>query len=347
MAQANKPVLVVFTGGTIGSKEIGGKLAPATFKTFQENFNQKVRPALDGVSILLIESGINKDSAEITHDDWNVLSKLVVHHHKESNAIVIAHGTDTMAITAAILSHMLSGKLSCPVVLTGSQLPLVHAKTDAVDNLIDACSVTQITQHKDVLVLFSGRFMLGRACTKIDSLQSDAFRSPNMPCVAKHKQWGWEHIYHEKLEKFKQHRELQVTETVALENTLLSDEEADDLGVFPFGHSRGLHDPSPLPAVVIITLFPGITKDFVMHACSDATGCILRAYGAGNAPQSVTEAVNELYEQFKIVLVVSQCLRGGARSDYEAGIDPVHHAYSLIVLINFVGTSGYLERHDH
>lgn len=47
----------------------------------------------------------------------------------------IVHGTDTMAYTASALSLMLLG-FRKPVILTGSQLPLLISRSDARQNLI-------------------------------------------------------------------------------------------------------------------------------------------------------------------------------------------------------------------
>lgn len=47
----------------------------------------------------------------------------------------VIHGTDTLAYTASALSLMLRG-FGKPIVLTGSQLPLIAPRTDARQNLL-------------------------------------------------------------------------------------------------------------------------------------------------------------------------------------------------------------------
>lgn len=54
--------------------------------------------------------------------------------HSGYDGIVVTHGTDTMAYTASILSFMLHN-IPIPIVLTGSQLPILHPLTDGVENL--------------------------------------------------------------------------------------------------------------------------------------------------------------------------------------------------------------------
>ncbi len=50
-------------------------------------------------------------------------------------------GTDTMAYTACALSLLLAG-FRKPIILTGSQLPLTQARSDARQNLVDSLTGT-------------------------------------------------------------------------------------------------------------------------------------------------------------------------------------------------------------
>ena len=51
--------------------------------------------------------------------------------------IVVSHGTDTMAYTAAALSYLIQGSPK-PIVLTGAQKPIWFDGTDSKRNLTDA-----------------------------------------------------------------------------------------------------------------------------------------------------------------------------------------------------------------
>jgi L-asparaginase len=59
-------------------------------------------------------------------------------------AIVIIHGTDTMAQTAAVLG---AAALSKTIVLTGAMIPYEIAHSDALFNLGFACGVAQTLPH--------------------------------------------------------------------------------------------------------------------------------------------------------------------------------------------------------
>ena len=68
-------------------------------------------------------------------------------------AIVIIHGTDTMAHTAAVLGN---AALSKTIVLTGAMIPYEIAQSDALFNLGFACGVAQILPP-GVYVAMNGR----------------------------------------------------------------------------------------------------------------------------------------------------------------------------------------------
>ena len=53
------------------------------------------------------------------------------------DSFVVLHGTDTIAYTASSLSFMLEN-LNKTVILTGSQIPILELKNDAVDNFLGA-----------------------------------------------------------------------------------------------------------------------------------------------------------------------------------------------------------------
>ena len=75
------------------------------------------------------------DSSEMLPSNWVDLSDLIQENYSTYDGFVILHGSDTMAYTASSLSFMLEN-LSKPVILTGSQIPILELKNDAVDNFL-------------------------------------------------------------------------------------------------------------------------------------------------------------------------------------------------------------------
>ena len=70
------------------------------------------------------------------------------------NRIVITHGTDTMAETAAVLGSELKGKT---VVLTGAMVPYTFGSSDGIFNLGTALAFAQ-TLAPGVYVAMNGRY---------------------------------------------------------------------------------------------------------------------------------------------------------------------------------------------
>jgi L-asparaginase len=92
------------------------------------------------------------DSLEMTDDD----RELVVHQCQacDETQIVITHGTDTMADTAAALAKRVTGKT---IVLTGAMVPYAFGSSDGLFNLGSALSLAQVLPH-GVYVAMNGRW---------------------------------------------------------------------------------------------------------------------------------------------------------------------------------------------
>ena len=88
-----------------------------------------------------------------------------------------------MAYTASTLSFMLEN-LNKTVVLTGSQIPIAELRNDAVDNLLGALLVAGPYLIPEVVLFFGNRLYRGNRATKEDSLNIQAFNSPNMEPLA-------------------------------------------------------------------------------------------------------------------------------------------------------------------
>jgi L-asparaginase len=87
-----------------------------------------------------------------------------------------------MAYTASALSFCLAN-LDKPVVLTGSQVPLMSIRSDARRNLINAIEVATMPIN-EVAVCFNDCVFRGNRTTKMSIGDFDAFASPNFPPLA-------------------------------------------------------------------------------------------------------------------------------------------------------------------
>ena len=111
----------------------------------------------------LLEMGRNKvpvaittlmliDSLEMTEKDrdW------IVHQCRQcaEDKIIITHGTDTMAETAAVLAKNIDNKT---IVLTGAMIPIKFGSSDGLFNLGGALAFVQ-TLPRGVYVAMNGRY---------------------------------------------------------------------------------------------------------------------------------------------------------------------------------------------
>lgn len=117
------------------------------------------------------------DSSNIQPEEWRVLARAAFDALNGSDGVVITHGTDTMAYSAAALSFMLHAPRG-PVVFTGSQLPLNHPLTDAATNLREAIEVAR-TAPPGVYVVFNHKIIHGARAVKLRTTSFDAFDSVN------------------------------------------------------------------------------------------------------------------------------------------------------------------------
>lgn len=122
------------------------------------------------------------DSSNMMTSDWVHISKTIEENYKKFDGFIVLHGTDTMAYTASALSFMLEN-LNKTVVVTGSQIPLLELKNDAVDNLLGSLLVAGHFNIPEVLIFFSNKLLRGNRSTKESTFEMSAFFSPNFPPI--------------------------------------------------------------------------------------------------------------------------------------------------------------------
>lgn len=141
-------ILIFITGGTFDKEynEITGQLY---FKdTHMKELLDKGRSKLP----VKIRTLMMIDSLEMTAAD----RELIVHQCNAAteNRIVITHGTDTMAETAAQLAGKVKNKT---IVLTGAMIPIKFGSSDGLFNLGSALAFVQALPH-GVYVAMNGRY---------------------------------------------------------------------------------------------------------------------------------------------------------------------------------------------
>ena len=140
-----KKILVVFTGGTIGSAAIDGTINTsnsASYKLlqlFQSRYLDSAAISFDSLQPIQILS------ENLAPPAWRIIIEAIESARPELfDGIIITHGTDTLAYTAAALSFYFH-KLAKPVLLVSSDYPLDNPKGNGLENFI--CAVEFIRQE--------------------------------------------------------------------------------------------------------------------------------------------------------------------------------------------------------
>ncbi len=284
-AQPNNPrvsVLVIYTGGTLGMVYENGELVPFDFREILNKLPEIKR--LD-FEITFTSLKIAIDSSNITPDIWVELATVIFDDYAHYDSFVVLHGTDTMAYTASALSFMLEG-LNKPIVLTGAQLPIGVARTDARENIITALEIAaaQIDGRPivpEVSVYFQNYLLRGNRAKKVESSQFNAFQSENYPALA------------------------EVGITI----------EYNFPYIKPYRPNSTLVLHSQLDTnVAIVKIFPGMRREVLQSVLKIANlkAVIVETFGAGNAP-TIDWFIDELKQAIGhglIVLNISQCQGG-------------------------------------
>ncbi|NPA36581.1 MAG: asparaginase [Chlorobi bacterium] len=292
---ADKRILIIYTGGTIGmvNDPDTNSLIPFDFKNILKNV-----PELRNFDFQIDSRSFNPpiDSSDIYPDIWKKLVTIIEESYDVYDGFVILHGTDTMAYTASALSFMLHN-LSKPVILTGSQLPLGTIRTDGKENLITALEIAAAQKNgqalvPEVCIYFQDKLFRGNRTTKYNAENFRAFRSDNYPPLAEagiHLRYNYPFIRY----------------------TLKPGE---------FAVSKEMNTN-----VALLKLFPGINKsvvDAVMNL-SGIEAVVLETFGSGNAPtfQWFLDSVADALSRNVLVLNVTQCIAGSVDMErYATGV---------------------------
>ncbi|WP_018619861.1 asparaginase [Spirosoma luteum] len=283
-------VLVIYTGGTFGMvyEPQTGQLVPFDFDRVVDRLPELKRLTFD-ITLLTLPAII--DSSNMKPAVWVELAQIIQDNYQQYDSFVILHGTDTMAYTASALSFILVD-LNKPVILTGAQLPIGVARSDARENFITALEIAAAVDSvvsqdgyrpvvPEVCVYFNSLLLRGNRSTKRESVQFNAFASENYPHLA--------------------------TAGVSI--------DYNRLFIRPWQPGQALQLRTELdPNVTILKLFPGITQPVVESIVNipNLRGIVLETFGAGNAPTDewFLDTLKRAIDRGVSVFNVSQCEGG-------------------------------------
>jgi L-asparaginase len=170
-------VHVIATGGTIASTADGSTgAAPA----LSGSDLLETVPELDEYADLTVETVADRPGFDMSPDVAAMVARRV--HRSDADAVVVTHGTDTLAETARYLDCTCEG----PVVVTGAQRRPDELGSDGPTNLRTAVRATADDRlDAGVVVAFDEELHAAATARKAHTCALGAFRSPAAGPVAR------------------------------------------------------------------------------------------------------------------------------------------------------------------
>lgn len=166
---------VLYTGGTIGMQPRGGTLAPSVGIVGSLQATLRAMHGEEGPRWRIATLAQPIDSADATTATWHAMaSAILALADAGCDGVLVLHGTDTMAYSAAAMAFLLHG-LAVPVVFTGSMLPAVETDSDAWPNVRGAVAALRAPGAAGVRLHFAGRTLSAVRCSKRHCDGFDAF----------------------------------------------------------------------------------------------------------------------------------------------------------------------------
>jgi glutamyl-tRNA(Gln) amidotransferase subunit D len=289
-------VTIISTGGTIASRvdyRTGGVRSALSASDLYS-----VVPELSQIAAIDAQILFSLYSENITAKHWSETAETVAKHIQKGVAgVVIAHGTDTMAYTAAALSFALQN-LPVPVILVGSQRSADRPSSDAATNLIGAVKAAAWAPFAEVVLAMhqtvsdkSIVFHRGTKVRKCHTSRRDAFTSINTSPLAK--------MENEKI-------------TMILEDYCQRDV------------SRKLVlKPNFDEKVTLVKFYTGLNPDLIeWYVDKGYRGIILEGTGLGHISKYCFSAIRKAIEKGVVVAMTSQCIWGRLGMNvYDTGRD--------------------------
>ncbi len=263
-----KHVLLLATGGTIASRQTGHGLAPSL--TGEELLD--FLPALGRICKVVVENPMSIDSTDMCAEDRMKLATIIWQNYDRYDGFVIAHGTDTLSYTAALLYHVLRN-LNKPVIITGALHPVGEPDSDAERNLLDAFRVIE-AGYVGVAAVLHGQIIRGNHVAKVHTTDVDAFRSVGAPLAG-----------------------------------TVDDSGRVWLRIVPLlgGEPRFVEHVDP--RIVLLKLVPDLDPS-ILDFLSRYPKVIIEGFGSGGIPQRLEKVVQKLIQSGTKVYLTSQCIEG-------------------------------------
>jgi glutamyl-tRNA(Gln) amidotransferase subunit D len=221
-------------------------------------------------------------SENMTPAIWQKLARAVHEEIKKGvTGVIITHGTDTMAYSAAAISFMIDTPV--PIVFVGSQRSADRPSSDNAMNAVCAASAATSDLGEVAVVMHASTnddccsIHRGTRVRKMHTSRRDAFRSIGISPVG---------------EVAYPSRKVILTKNAVRRGT----------------HSLGLHDTLD-PHCALVQFYPGMNPD-LLDAYEGYHGIVIAGTGLGHTSTTLIPQLKRLNDQGALIVMTSQCMHG-------------------------------------
>jgi glutamyl-tRNA(Gln) amidotransferase subunit D len=315
-------VVILSTGGTIASRVDYRTGAVRSALSASDLYG--VVPELSDIARVDTQILLSLYSENITPAHWTQIAEAVAQHIAEGvDGVVIAHGTDTMAYTAAALSFALQN-LPVPVIVVGAQRSSDRPSSDAATNLIGAVQAAAKAPFAEVVIAMhetvSDTAIIinrGTKVRKCHTSRRDTFKPVNATPLARI-------------------RDQEIT-------MLTNDYAKRDLA------KKLILKPAFSDKVALVKFHPGLNPDVInWYVEKGCKGILLEGSGLGHVSKYCFGAIENAVKHGVVVALASQCIWGRVNMHvYDTGRDlltrgviPMDDAFPETTLVKLMWVLG-------
>ena len=288
--------VILSTGGTIASRVDYRTGAVRSALSARDLYG--VVPELANTARVTTEIVFSIYSENLTQKHWSQLAKKVSEYIQQGvDGIVIAHGTDTMAYTAAALSFALQN-LPVPVILVGAQRSSDRPSSDAATNLIAAVKAATLGPFAEVAIamhdtLSDNTITINRGpkVRKCHTTRRNAFKPVNDTPIA----------------KIKNNRIIMLSSDYKKRNVV----------------KKVVLKPKFSEKVAFVKFHPGFNPAVIdWHVERGCKGILLEGSGLGHVSKYSFASIDNAVKKGVVVALASQCIWGRVNMNvYDTGRD--------------------------
>ncbi len=289
-------VVIMSTGGTIASRVDYRTGAVRSALSASDLYG--VVPELADLAQVDTQIVFSIYSENLTQKHWTEIAQTAARHIEQgAKGVIIAHGTDTMAYTAAALSFALQ-ELPVPVIVVGAQRSSDRPSSDAATNLIGAVKAAAYGSFAEVVIAMHETvadaaivFNRGTKVRKCHTSRRDTFKPVNASPIAR------------------------ITEQ---EITMLT---ADYIK--RDSKRKLVLKPEFSDKVALIKFYPGLDPSVIeWYTERDTKGILLEGSGLGHVSKYCFDAIKNAVKKGVVVALASQCIWGRVNMNvYDTGRD--------------------------